>query len=103
MSESSEITGPLIKMIRQMGILCLRMNSGKVKVRGGWMQLHEKGTADILCFPRGRVVWIETKDVVKDFHKEQREAQGSFRDTVVAIGHEYHLVRSIDEGLEAVR
>ena len=36
MSESSEITAPLITMIRQMGIFAERMNSGKVKVRGGW-------------------------------------------------------------------
>ena len=103
MSETSDLTGPLVKMIGQMGVMVLRMNAGKVKVRGGWMQLHKKGTADILCFPRGRVVWIETKDVPVDYHKEQRESQEAFRDDVLALGHEYHLVRTIDEGLEAVR
>ena len=103
MSESSEITGPLVKMIRQMGILCERMNSGKVKVRGGWMQLHSPGTADILAFPHGRVVWMETKDVKKDYHKEQREAQESFRERVIALGHECYTVRSIDEGIAVPR
>ena len=31
MSEQSEITGPLVKMLRQMGIFTLRLNSGKVR------------------------------------------------------------------------
>ena len=103
MSESSEITGPLVKMIRQMGIFCERMNSGKVKVRGGWMQLHSAGTADILAFPRGRVVWLETKDVAKDYHKEQREAQEAFRERVIALGHECYTIRTIDEGVAVLR
>lgn len=103
MSESSEITGPLVKMIRQMGIMCERMNSGKVKVRGGWMQLHSPGTADILAFPRGRVVWLETKNVKKDYHKEQQEAQAEFSERVMALGHEYATIRTIDEGLEVLK
>ncbi len=103
MSESSELTGPLVKMIRQMGILCERMNSGKVKVRGGWMQLHSAGTADVLCFPRGRVVWIEIKDARGHTNKEQVEAQAAFRDKVLELGHEYARITSIDQGLEAVR
>ena len=90
------------QMIREAGIFCERMNSGKVKVRGGWMQLHKKGTADILAFPHGRVVWLETKNVKKDYHKEQAEAQAEFGERVVALGHEYHVIRSVDEGLEVI-
>ena len=41
MSEQSEITGPLVKMLRQMGIFTLRLNSGKVRVRGGWTMYAE--------------------------------------------------------------
>ena len=102
MSEHSEITSPLIKMLRQAGVLVLRMNSGKVRVRGGFMQLHEKGTADILCFPKGGPVWLETKAVKRDYHKEQYEAQAAFRARVEALGHKYEVVRTIDEGLDAV-
>ena len=102
MSEASELTGPLVKMIRQTGTLVLRMNSGKVKVRGGWMQLHEAGTADILCFPRGVPVWIETKAVKREGHKDQREAQDAFRLRVEALGHRYVYARTLDEGLEAL-
>ena len=86
-------------MLRQMGIFTLRLNSGKVKVRGGWMQLCQEGTADILCFPRRRVVWIETKALKGALRQKQCE----FRDVVTSLGHEYHEVRSIDEGIAAVR
>ena len=103
MSESSELTGPLVAAIRKCGVMCLRMNSGKAKVRGGYLQLHEKGTADILCFPRGRVVWLETKAVAKDYHKEQQKSQADFRAQVLALGHEHHVIRSLAEGLAAVR
>ena len=103
MSETSELTGPLVKMYQQAGAIAFRMNSGKVKVRGGWMQLHSAGTADILCFPRGRVLWLETKDSKGHTNKEQVEAQAAFRDKVLEIGHEYFRITSIDQGLEAVR
>jgi len=103
MSETSELTGPLVKMIRQMGILCERMNSGKLRVRGGWIQLHSSGTADILAFPRGRVVWIETKTIKGTTNKEQIENQAEFQRVVTALGHSYHRITSIDEGLAAVR
>lgn len=99
MSESSEITGPLVKMIRQMGIFCERMNSGKVKVRGGWMQLHSPGTADILVCRRGRVVWLETKTDKGHTNPEQVENQAEFKRRVMELGHEYYRITSIDEGL----
>lgn len=112
MSENSDITRPLIDALNQTGGLALRMNSGKVRVKGGFMQLHEKGTADILFFPRNntgiewdidymRPVWIETKAVKREGHKEQREAQDAFRHRVEALGHEYVYCRSVAEGLEA--
>lgn len=103
MSESSDLTSPLVKAIKQIGIMATRMNSGKVRVRGGWMQLHEPGTADILCFPRGRVVWLETKTIKGTTNKEQIENQAEFQRVVTALGHSYHRITSIDEGLAAVR
>jgi len=103
MSEQSEMTGPLVEMIRQMGIFCERMNSGIVKVRGGWMHMHSKGTADILAFPRGRVVWIETKTADGHTNKEQIENQAEFGRKVTELGHEYHRIKTIDEGLAAIR
>ncbi len=99
MSETSELTGPLVKMLTQAGVTAIRMQSGKVRVRGGWMMLAPAGTADILCFPRGKVVWLETKTL----KGELRQAQEAFRDRVMQMGHKYFVIRSIDEGLEAIR
>lgn len=102
MSETSELTGPLIKMLRQAGVLTFRMQSGRVKVRGGWMMLCEAGTADILCFPKGKPCWIETKAVKRESHKAQREAQDAFRELVEGQGMRYVYARTIDEGLAAL-
>jgi hypothetical protein len=115
MSENSELTRPLIDALNQTGGLAMRMNSGKVRVKGGFMQLHEKGTADILFFPKSTVVWashedgrsmqpvwIETKNFKRDSHKDQREAQEAFRARVEALGHRYIHATTISEGMEAL-
>jgi hypothetical protein len=40
-----------------------RANSGKVKVKGGWMQLHENGTPDLIGYSvTGLMIGIEVKD-----------------------------------------
>lgn len=40
-----------------------RANSGKVKVKGGWMQLHENGTPDLIGYSvDGVMIGIEIKD-----------------------------------------
>ena len=40
-----------------------RANSGKVKVKGGWMQLHENGTPDLIGYSTtGVMIGIELKD-----------------------------------------
>ncbi len=100
MSETSELTGPLVKMLTQAGVTAIRMQSGKVRVRGGWMMLAPAGTADILCFPRRKpVTWIETKTLKGELREKQKE----FRDHMTQLGHRYIVARSIDEGLEAIR
>ena len=112
MSETSELTRPLIDELNKMGGLAMRMNSGKVRVKGGFMQLHGKGTADILFFPKESApyypdcipppVWIETKNYRRDSHKAQREAQEAFRARVEALGHRYIHAITIEEGLAAL-
>lgn len=98
MTETSEVTGPLLKAIRNAGIWVARMQSGKVKVRGGWMYLCPNGTADILVRPSGRVVWLETK-----LGKYGQSAdQVEFQKMVEGFGDEYYVVRSVAEGLDAV-
>jgi hypothetical protein len=111
MSENRDLTRPLIDALNKTGGLAMRMNSGKVRVKGGFMQLHEKGTADILFFPRPRwtldfaiercPVWIETKS--GHSNKEQIENQAAFREKVEALGHRYIRATTIDEGLAALQ
>jgi hypothetical protein len=107
MSESSSLTAPLQKAIRQMGHLCLRMNSGTMKKGKHWVKLHDAGTGDLLVFTRdGRVIWLETKKPKSEgghTNREQVEAQEEFRIRVESFGHVYRRVTSVDEGLDAIR
>ncbi len=115
MSETSEITGPLIKALNQTGGLAMRMPVGKLQKGRSWVQLHEEGTADILFFPRSltfmvvsgpdseRPVWIETKDGDARTKKSRKKKQEEFRVKVEALGHRYILAKTIDEGLAALR
>jgi hypothetical protein len=104
MSETSSLTGPIHDLLEARGILVFRMQSGKIKSRsGGWMKLCPKGTADLLFFSGRDVVWVETKAVEKEHHKEQREAQELFRMRVTALGHSYITARSIEDVLEILK
>jgi len=108
MSETSELTGPLIKALNQTGGLALRMPVGKLQKGRHWVQMHEEGTADILFFPRWNPndrspVWIETKDPKGTTAKKRKAKQAEFRAQVENLGHRYILARTIDEGLEALR
>ena len=108
MSETSEITGPLIEALNQTGGWAERMNCGKVKRGKHYIMLHGEGTADIQFFPRTnplngvvKVVWIETKQPKGHTNPEQIEAQARFKAKVEALGHRYVRVTTVQEGLEA--
>ena len=110
MSETQDLTRPLIDALNQTGGLALRMNSGKVPVKGGYLQLHDAGTADILFFRRlagitlwMRPVWIETKVPKGTTKNKTLEAQAAFKERVLALGHRYIRATTIDEGLEALK
>jgi len=104
MGETKDLTGPLLKMLKQMGVEAFRMQSGALQKGPYWIHLCPEGTADILCFPRNRpVTWLETKDPAGATRKSRKEAQAAFRERVEALGHKYVIARTIDEGLEALR
>ncbi len=81
--------------------MVLRVNSGKVKVRGGFMQLAPDGTADLLIFvePFARVCALE----VKDAKGTQRDSQVAWAAQLRAKGGHYAVVRNLDEALAAVK
>ena len=105
MSETSEITRPLIDALNVTGGMAMRMNSGTLRLPGRTIKMHDKGTADILFFPRnchvriaglpGTPVWIETK-----IGKNGQDAdQLLFQRKVEALGHRYILASSVEQGL----
>lgn len=122
MSETSELTGPLVKALNETGGLALRMPVGTLRKGKHWIKMHEEGTADILFFPRSgdqvgipfggklywkidfkQPIWIETKDPKGKTAKKRALAQADFKGRVEALGHRYIRATTIDEGLEALR
>lgn len=104
MSETSTVTGPIVKALNQAGYFAMRLNSGSAKRGKFWIQLCPAGTADVLVCPPNRLpIWIETKAVKKESHKEQVRVQGEFRAQVEALGHTYLIARSLDDVLEILR
>ena len=111
MSETSEITRPLIDALNQTGGMAERMNSGLARKGRYTIHLHGKGTADILFFPRqdenqhyynnpARPCWIETKIGKYGQNADQR----LFQLKVEELGHRYILATSVQQGLdEALR
>jgi hypothetical protein len=121
MSETSEITRPLIDALNQTGGMALRMNCGTIRLPGRTIKLHDKGTADILFFPRciqqsagpprpgeklkwedvwQQPCWLETKIGKNGQDADQR----LFQLKVEALGHRYILATSVEQGRdEALR
>lgn len=104
MGETKEVTAPIMKALKQAGYRVFRMNSGKVKSRGGgWVHLQEEGTADILAFRPGHVFWIETKSADGKTQKQRLEAQQRFREDMVALGHTAIVAKSLDDVIPHLR
>lgn len=60
--ETQTITTPTLAAINQVPqAFALRVLSGRVQVRGGWVHGAEEGTADIVGGFYGRVFAVETK------------------------------------------
>jgi hypothetical protein len=107
MSETAELTTPLIKALNQTGGWAERMNSGIARKGRYTVHLHGKGTADILFFPLNIhtmsvccpiPVWIETK--LGKYG--QTTDQKLFQLKVEVLGHKYIMVRSIAECFDAL-
>ena len=53
-----------IECARKLGVELTRTQAGKVRVRGGWMQLACKGWSDTTGYnDKGQIIMIEFKDV----------------------------------------
>jgi Holliday junction resolvase len=57
----SEVSKQIVDYIKASGFTVYRMNAGKAKVNGGYIQLAPKGTPDLLANVYGFILWIEVK------------------------------------------
>lgn len=84
--------------LKMAGHLHFRMQSGHVKVRGGWMCLCPEGTADFLvCLARCPNAWVELKAEGQTTSKERIASQAAFAEDVRALGHHYCQCSSVAE------
>ena len=103
MSETSAVTGPIVKALNEAGYWAIRLNSGEAK-RGKYrIKMCPSGTPDILVLlSGGRCLWVETKDVKKDYHKEQQVNQLAFHLELTRLGHTVLIARCLDDVLAAL-
>lgn len=85
-------------------ILAFRMNTGALPAGGDdgtkrrWVRFGVKGMADILAFPHGSVLWIETKSTTGRLSGLQE----SFARQVREAGHIYQPARALEPVIEAI-
>jgi hypothetical protein len=98
-TEEGKVKKDVLKFLKDTKRYHMRMQSGRVKVRGGMMHLQPVGTADLLTFAEnGRCIWLE----LKQLKGTQRQAQIDFEHRMRAMGHSYAVVRSVDDAVRAV-
>ncbi len=80
----------------------VRVNSGSVPAKRGWIHLAPKGTPDLHVDIAGASVWIEVKLPGETSDATQLQVQGSLR-MCGAYVYEVHSVAEALSALEAVR
>ena len=103
MSETKQVTKPILDALTDAGYFAMRLNSGVAKKGKYFIYLCPAGTADIVLFmPNKAPVWIETKTVDGYTNPAQVEAQWNFRMKVQALGHLYIRATKLDDVLAAL-
>jgi hypothetical protein len=91
----------IVDAFETIGVRAIRVQSGIVKVRGGWMHLAPEGTPDIMiCVPpNGRALFLE----VKTRRGKESGGQTTRAQELRALGALVHTVRSVEEAVAAYR
>lgn len=80
----TDIKKEITSYLRNRGYTVHRMNSGKVKVKNGWLELCEKGTPDLLVLGKDKfIMWIETKKPGEKASQDQLKKI----DYYITLGH----------------
>lgn len=98
-SGETSISRAIAKAVADLGFKVLRLHSGKVKVRGGYMRHNERGTPDrCVLLSGGSVVFLE----VKKPGGKVREKQAQWHRDVARWGHRVAVVDSVGDAVAAV-
>lgn len=82
--------------LSERGARVLRMNVGRARMNGRWVQFGVPGMADLLVMlPGGRYAWVECKSAVG----RQSEDQLRFARIVASVGGRYVLARCVADVL----
>ena len=87
------IQSTIMQHLTLSGDLVWRSNSGKVKVRGGWMQLAPEGSPDVYALKDGLLYGIE----VKKPGETQSLAQALYEREFNKHGGRYYVAWSLDD------
>lgn len=91
-----QLKAEVIAYLNKTGTFFLRLNSGKVAVKRGWMHLCPEGTSDFLiCTPEPR--WVELKAPGQTTKASRKLAQAAFASRVEGLGHRHAFVTSVGE------
>lgn len=101
MSETA-LKRAIVTALTRAGAWVWRMQAGKVKVRGGWMELAPEGMPDLLGVipPTGRLFGLEVK---KPKGSRFEPAQLATHERLNAAGAYVAVVRSVDEAVAEYR
>lgn len=96
MKPEDQLKAQVIAYLNRTGTFFLRLNSGKVAVKRGWMSLCPEGTADFLiCNPEP--CWVELKAPGQATKASRKAAQAAFADRVEGLGHRHAYCTTVDE------
>jgi hypothetical protein len=98
MSTETDLSRAIQDALGKLGAMVERIQSGKVRVRGGYMHLASEGTPDLFVAFRGATGFLE----VKTREGERRTAQAEWHERAHKHGVRVAVVRSVEEALRTV-
>ena len=100
MSETSEVTSPLVKAINALPFCrAHRVLSGTAPTRGGFIHGADAGFPDICAVVRGTPLYLETKTPEGKLSRTQVKLHDQLR----LAGARVSTVRSVSQGIALVR
>lgn len=95
----TEISASIGEYLNKRGIYNLRLNSGKTKKNGSWIQLCPAGTPDRLSVINGKLVFWE----IKRPNEKPTTAQIEMHARIATAGGIVFVVTSLDEAIAAIK